>query len=62
MRPRNSTAETLMAKAAAHGIELVAGYFGAGVYCAGVHVRDAAHAFELGALLGEQFGPRVLDS
>ena len=61
MRPMNDTARRLERKAAGLGIELVTGYFGTGVYCAGVRVRDACHAFELGALLGDQFGPRVLD-
>lgn len=62
MRPTTDTAEKLITKARELDLTLVSGYFGTCTYCAGVRVADAAHAFKLGTLLGNEFGPVVFDS
>lgn len=62
MRPMNPTAEQLIDKAQALNLTFEPGYFGTSTYCAGVRVTDAAHAFQLGALLGDEFGPVVFDA
>lgn len=62
MRPMNDTAEKLLDKAQELKLQLKPGYFGTRTHCAGVRVRDAAHAFQLGAQLGNEFGPVVFDS
>lgn len=62
MRAKNGTAEKLINKAQQLNLEVVRGYFGTSTYCAGLRVSDAAHAFKLGALLGNDFGPVIFDA
>lgn len=62
MHPKNATAERLINKAHELSLNLVSGYFGTSTYCAGLRATDPAHAFRLGALLGNDFGPVIFDS
>lgn len=62
MRPTSDTAEKLIAKARELDLTIVSGYFGTSTYCAGLQVAGAAHAFQLGTLLGNEFGPVVFDA
>ena len=61
MRPLNKTAIDLIDKLKGLGIKFEPGYFGGSSYCVGVKVEKPAEVFNLGVMLGREYGKVEFD-
>ncbi len=61
MRPLNKTAIELIDKLKGLGIKFKPGYFGGSSYCVGIEVEKPAEVFNLGVMLGGEYGKVEFD-
>lgn len=61
MRAQNPMTQSLLTKLEELGVTAKPGYFLTQNYCVGVHVPNVAAAFNLGAMVGAEFGQISFD-